>query len=69
MDFDRLVTQKAIVLRGKGLRDGDLDVLSQVLRRSDVLKVLCLDNNEITLAKDLWVVASIHQRLFPSAAL
>lgn len=50
MNFDNLVTQKSIYLNNRGLRDGDLDVLVDVLQKSSVLEELDLSYNLITLA-------------------
>ncbi|KAL7547936.1 hypothetical protein ACHAWF_011206, partial [Thalassiosira exigua] len=51
MDFDSLVQLKGIYLGNKDLRDGDLIVLIEVLRKSKVLKKLSLCKNSITLAE------------------
>ena len=59
MDFADLVKQKKIDLQHKGLRDGELDVLTKVLQKSKVLEYLNLGNNRTRSApmsnvQDIW---------------
>jgi len=50
MKFADLVNEKIINLTYKGLRDDDLDVLTEVLQKSKTLEKLFLSKNQITLA-------------------
>ena len=62
MKFDDLVTKKDIYLLGKHLRDEDLDVLVDVLQKSDVLEELSLINNQLTLADGKFTDALANNR-------
>jgi len=50
LDLKKLVKQKEIDLRYKGLNDDDLDVLYKVIARSTVLEGLNLGSNKLTLS-------------------
>ena len=50
MDFGDLVTKKCIDLMGFNLHDSEIDVLNEVIKKSKVLEVLLLCNNNLTLA-------------------
>lgn len=60
MNFNILLKKKTIVLHGKGLRDEDLAVISEVLRKSTRLSSLYLWRNEIALADRKFVGALTH---------
>ena len=51
LDLDQLIKKKKITLVGKGLSDSDIDVLAEVLQKSDVVEEINLMCNNITLAE------------------
>jgi len=51
MNFDDLVRKERIYLVDRGLDENDIEVLARVLEESDVLDVLLLSSNHVTLAE------------------
>lgn len=52
MDFDSLAKKKKIVLTCKDLKDGDIEVLAEVLEKSTIVEEMNLMLNQISLSDD-----------------
>ncbi|KAL3762371.1 hypothetical protein ACHAW5_011112 [Stephanodiscus triporus] len=52
MDFDSLAKKKKIVLACKDLKDGDIEVLAEVLEKSTIVEEMNLMMNQISLSDD-----------------
>ena len=69
MNFYDLVTKKTIDLWGKRLRDEELDVVIEVIRKSEVLEELGLIFNQLTLADGKFTDALAHNNTLNKLSL